>query len=170
MDELTALAVAAGRGDARALGEFVRRTQAEVWRLCSHLAGRADADDLTQEVYLRALPALASFRARSTARTWLLAIARHAVADHRRAKRRAEVVQLSFREDRTPDPSGRAQLHALVESLDDDRRVAFVLTQVLGLRYHEAAAVCGCPVGTIRSRVARAREDLMRNLAEAESG
>lgn len=170
MDELTALAVAAGRGDTVALGEFVRRTQAEVWRLCSHLAGRADADDLTQEVYLRALPALASFRARSTARTWLLAIARHAVADHRRAKRRREVVPLSFREDRTPDPSGRAQLQALVESLDDDRRVAFVLTQVLGLRYDEAAAVCGCPVGTIRSRVARARQDLMRSVAEAESG
>jgi RNA polymerase sigma-70 factor (ECF subfamily) len=51
-------------------------------------------------------------------------------------------------------------LRALVTALDPDRRDAFVLTQVLDLSYAEAADVCGCPVGTIRSRVARAREDL----------
>lgn len=168
VDELTALAVAAGQGDARALDEFVRRSQAEVWRLCSHLAGRADADDLTQEVYLRALPALASFGARSTARTWLLAIARHAAADHLRAKRRRDGVWVAIPTEGRPDASGRVDLEVLLASLDDERRTAFVLTQLLGLRYQEAAAVCGCPVGTIRSRVARAREDLMRDVAEAE--
>jgi RNA polymerase sigma-70 factor (ECF subfamily) len=45
-------------------------------------------------------------------------------------------------------------------ALEPDRRAAFVLTQLLGCSYAEAAAVCGCPVGAIRSRVARAREDL----------
>ena len=52
-------------------------------------------------------------------------------------------------------------LRTLVDDLDADRREAFVLTQVLDLSYAEAAEVCGCPVGTIRSRVARAREDLI---------
>ncbi len=52
-------------------------------------------------------------------------------------------------------------LRALVDALDTDRREAFVLTQLLDLSYAEAAEVCGCPVGTIRSRVARAREDLV---------
>lgn len=52
-------------------------------------------------------------------------------------------------------------LRRLVDALDPDRRDAFVLTQLLGLTYAEAADVCGCPVGTIRSRVARAREDLV---------
>jgi RNA polymerase sigma-70 factor, ECF subfamily len=47
-----------------------------------------------------------------------------------------------------------------VVALEPDRRAAFVLTQMLGCSYAEAAAICGCPVGTIRSRVARARDDL----------
>jgi RNA polymerase sigma-70 factor (ECF subfamily) len=49
----------------------------------------------------------------------------------------------------------------LLDGLDSDRRQALLLTQVLGLSYAEAAEVCGCPVGTIRSRVARARTDLL---------
>jgi RNA polymerase sigma-70 factor (ECF subfamily) len=53
-----------------------------------------------------------------------------------------------------------------VDALDPDRREAFVLTQVIGLSYEEAAAVCRCPIGTIRSRVARARADLVDALAD----
>jgi RNA polymerase sigma-70 factor (ECF subfamily) len=56
-----------------------------------------------------------------------------------------------------------------VAALEVDRRAAFVLTQLLGLPYDEAAEVCGCPVGTIRSRVARARQDLIDALAERRS-
>jgi RNA polymerase sigma-70 factor (ECF subfamily) len=59
---------------------------------------------------------------------------------------------------------GEVLLRILVEGLDSDRREAFVLTQVLDLSYAEAAEVCGCPIGTIRSRVARAREDLVAAL------
>ncbi len=54
----------------------------------------------------------------------------------------------------------------LVRRLEGDRREAFVLTQLLGLSYAEAAEVAGCPVGTIRSRVARARADLVTALGE----
>jgi RNA polymerase sigma-70 factor (ECF subfamily) len=61
-------------------------------------------------------------------------------------------------------------LAAAVEALDHDRRAAFVLTQMLGLSYAEAADVCCCPVGTIRSRVARAREDLVRAVADETVG
>ena len=56
---------------------------------------------------------------------------------------------------------GEVVLNDLLRALPADRREAFVATQVLGLSYAEAAEVCGCPVGTIRSRVARAREDLV---------
>jgi len=52
--------------------------------------------------------------------------------------------------------------------LDSDRRVALVLTQVIGLSYKEAAEVCECAVGTIRSRVARARDELLEHLARSE--
>jgi RNA polymerase sigma-70 factor, ECF subfamily len=57
-------------------------------------------------------------------------------------------------------------LGELIKTLDDDRREAFVLTQHLGLSYAEAAKVCDCPVGTIRSRVARARNDLITSMEE----
>src|SRR5690606_33892343 len=80
VDELTRLAMAAGAGDRVAMTAFVRRTQPEVWRLCARLGDRDVADDLTQEVYLRALPALVRFRADASARTWLLQIARHVCA------------------------------------------------------------------------------------------
>ncbi|HLT17264.1 MAG TPA: sigma-70 family RNA polymerase sigma factor [Acidimicrobiales bacterium] len=165
MDELTRLAIDAGRGDQVAMAAFVRRTQPEVWRLCARLGDRDAADDLTQEVYLRALPALARFRGDASARTWLLQVARHTCADHvrRRTRRRALVDRLITRGTDLvePDASGAVDLDAAVATLDEDRRAAFVLTQVVGLSYAEAAEVCQVPIGTIRSRVARARSDLL---------
>lgn len=58
------------------------------------------------------------------------------------------------------------ELDSLVQALDPDRRLAFVLTQEFGLSYEEAATICHCPLGTIRSRVARARADLVDQLRE----
>ena len=172
MDELTRLALAAGAGDEAALATFVRRTQPEVWRLCARLGDRAVADDLTQEVYLRALPALSRFRAESSARTWLLQVARHVCADHvrRSTRRRALHDRLVRRaapgDASVDDATGAVALDDAVAALDEDRRAAFVLTQVVGLSYAEAAEACEVPIGTIRSRVARARADLLDALAE----
>ena len=60
-----------------------------------------------------------------------------------------------------PDAAEEISLTAVIAQLAPGRREAFTLTQVLGLSYAEAAQVCGCPIGTIRSRVARARSDLV---------
>ena len=68
-----------------------------------------------------------------------------------------------------PDDTGAVDVNMLVAALDDDRRKAMYLTQVLGLSYAEAAAVCGCPTGTIRSRVARARNELVEGLRVADA-
>jgi len=174
MEELTALALAAGAGDRVALASFVRRTQADVWRFCAHLNGRAEADDLTQETYLRAIPALARFEARSSARSWLLSIARRTCADsvRRTVRRRRLLEQTSFEaaSESSPAPSAEIDLTLVLAGLDHDRRMAFVLTQLLGMSYAETADVCACPIGTIRSRVARAREDLVDELGQAEFG
>lgn len=167
MDELTRLALAAGRGDRVALAAFVRRSQPEVWRLCRHLTDAGSADDVTQDTYLRALPALAGFRAESSARTWLLGIARRAAADAiRREQRRRRLAPR--RALPTPDHAGGVAVEALLAPLDADRREAFVLTQLLGLSYAEAAEVAGVAVGTIRSRVARARAELAATAREAD--
>jgi len=172
----TALALAAGAGDRDALTAFVRATQRDVFRFLYHLCERNEAEDLTQETYLRALRALPSFAGRSSARTWLLSIARRVAADQiRRTMTRPRwcavedwdtVVAVSpthRRSGSSPATSSRSR----TPSSNPDRRDAFVLTQVLGLDYAAAAEVCGCPVGTIRSRVARAREDLVRALNAA---
>ena len=167
MDELTSAARAAGRGDRTALARLVQQTQGDVWRLCAHLVDPAAADDLTQDTYLRAIPALPAFRGDAPVRVWLLSIARRACAaeiasrarDRRLALRLAALPGTGLGQ---PDADPGAQILAddLMAALAPERRAAFVLTQMLGCSYAEAAAVCGCPVGTIRSRVARAREDL----------
>jgi RNA polymerase sigma-70 factor, ECF subfamily len=169
-ERVTRDALAARGGDQAAAARFVRATQPDVWRLVAHLAGREAADDLTQETYLRAFRALPRFAARASARTWLLVIARRACADHVRAATRGRRADQRVEPPGTaPDVSEGVALRALLAGLDGPRREAFVLTQLIGLSYAEAAAVCGCPVGTIRSRVARARDDLVRALAPAGS-
>lgn len=171
-DAVTSDALAARDGDPAAAARFVRATQAEVWRLVAHLGGREVAEDLTQETYLRALRALPRFVGRSSARTWLLAIARRVCADHVRAavrdRRRSQPAQAAQPPIQAapppiqPDLADGVALRALLAGLESRRREAFVLTQLVGLTYPETAEVCGCPVGTIRSRVARARDDLIQ--------
>jgi RNA polymerase sigma-70 factor (ECF subfamily) len=166
-DAVTEVALRARRGDTAAATAFVRATQADVWRLCVHLGSRAGADDLTQETYARAFASLHRFAGRSSAHTWLLGIARRVCAD---------AVRGAVRDRRSPgggtrrlpaDPAETVALQALLDDLGTERREAFVLTQLVGLSYAEAADVCGCPVGTIRSRVARARADLVAGLGAA---
>jgi RNA polymerase sigma-70 factor (ECF subfamily) len=170
MDELTRLLRAAQGGDRLALASFIRGSQTEVWRLCAYLVDRQAADDLTQEVYLRAWTALPGWRGEASARTWLLAIARRTCAQAIRRRRwpRLPPIEPAADDHRVvPDSDEAVLLSQLVAGLDPQRRAAFVLTQLLGLSYAEAAEICGCPVGTIRSRVARARADLINQLRDS---
>jgi RNA polymerase sigma-70 factor (ECF subfamily) len=171
MDDLERIAVDAAAGDPLAAAALVRRTQPDVWRLCAALGDRASADDLTQETYLRAFGSLHRFERRSSVRTWLLVIARRVCADAVRARRRRPVTLVSNEDlaalagaDGADHVAESTTVADLLDRLDPDRREAFVLTQLLGLSYAEAAEVAGCPVGTIRSRVARARGDLVTSL------
>lgn len=176
--QVTEFALAAGRGDRVALESFVRATQRDVWRFVAHLADVGSADDLAQETYLRAIGSLPKFAGRSSARTWLLSIARRVAVDQVRSAvvrpRTAQGVDWTEAADALPGQSAGfedvVELNLLLAGLDDDRREALVLTQVLGLSYAEAADVSGCPIGTVRSRVARARDDLMRAMDEPHAG
>ncbi|MCS7475430.1 sigma-70 family RNA polymerase sigma factor [Umezawaea endophytica] len=179
-DAVTASALAAGAGDRAALEQFIRTTQRDVWRLVAHLASVREADDLTQEVYLRALRSLPGFEGRSSARTWLLSIARRTVVDHVRAAVArpsiawaADYVKVSDARTWKNSTTGFedvVDLNVLLADLTPERREALVLSQVFGLSYAEVAEVCGCPIGTVRSRVARARDDLLRARGAEDSG
>jgi RNA polymerase sigma-70 factor, ECF subfamily len=167
-EAVTELALAAARGNARALEAFIKATQQDVWRFVTYLSDAGTADDLTQETYLRAIGSIERFSGRSTARTWLLAIARRVVADHiRHAQSRPRTAPGADPEHvLNGDRHARGfedlvEVTTMIASLTTEQREALLLTQLLGLPYADAAAVCGCPVGTIRSRVARARDALL---------
>jgi RNA polymerase sigma-70 factor (ECF subfamily) len=171
IDESTRWALIARDGDPVAAAALVRATQAEVWRFVASLVDVGAADDLTQDTYLRAFRALPAFEGRASARTWLFGIARRVCADHIRAavRRRRLLSQAAAAHDPSPlaDPSGSLSATELLARLNPDQREAFVLTQVLGLSYEEAAQSLDVPIGTIRSRVARARADLVTAITHA---
>lgn len=165
---VTELALAAGRGDRDALTEFIRETQDDVWRLLAHLGGREIADDLTQETYLRVMGALPRFAARSSARTWLLSLARRVWVDNiRHDMARPRKSHVEYEDTGVTDATNSTiwsewiDVRTLIDQLPAERREALILTQVLGYTYEEAAKIAGVRVGTIRSRVARARADLI---------
>lgn len=162
-DPLRRLLDAAKEGDNVAVAELVRRTQAVLFRACAALGSPGEEEDLVQETYLRALRSMSSYRGDAPVQVWLLSIARHVCADHVRRRQRQRrlvdrIVQYTtVRGEPAPEFS-----NDLLDVLDRDRREAFVLTQLIGLTYDEAALAIGCPVGTIRSRVSRARSDLLQ--------
>ena len=168
MDPLTRLALDARDGDSAALERLIEATQAEVWRFIAYLAGPGDADDLTQDAYLRAIGSLRRFDADSSVRTWLLVIARRTVVDHwrKRSRIRRRDARVTWAAS-TDDSSATLALESLVSSLPPEFREVFVLTQIVGLQYSEVAEVLGVPVGTVRSRVARARERLATDVTKA---
>ena len=166
MDQLTRLLLDAQRGDRDALERFVRATQPDVLAMCRHLGDPDSAEDLAQEAYQRAFASLHRFRATGPAKHWLLTITRRTCADAARRRSRRRRLQQRVgglaRDDAIEAArTGRPELDELLAELDDDRRAAFVLTQLAGLRYEDAAEILGVPIGTIRSRVARAREQLL---------
>lgn len=175
MDRLTSLLVQARDGDRLALGSAIRLSQGEVWRLASHLVGPNDADDVTQDTFLRAWRSLPDFRAESSGRTWILSIARRACVDavRRHARWRkltgrlhSESAAIGIRATVVDEVHG---LGDLVAHLAPAQREAFVLTQIAGCSYAEAAELSGVQIGTIRSRVARARLELIELMREARA-
>ena len=169
-DPLRHLLDAANEGDERALEALVRATQGAVWQVCLRLGSPGEEEDLVQDTYLRAVKAMPAYRGDAPVLPWLLSIARRACADHvrvreRRRRLRDKLVAHTTDTAEVPvEPTGD-----LLDSLDADRRDAFVLTQLAGMSYDEAAAALGCPIGTVRSRVARARADLVAVVAEADA-
>jgi RNA polymerase sigma-70 factor (ECF subfamily) len=170
-DQLRRFADAAREGDNVAVRELVRHTQPAIWRLCNVLGSPGEEDDLVQETYLRAFRSLSNYRGDAPIMAWLMTIARRVCADHVRSRvrqRRLVGVLTQEADDQSEAAPGNPTLE-LLDRIDPDRREAFVLTQVAGLSYDEAAVVLDCPIGTIRSRVARARADLVAEIRAAEA-
>lgn len=154
--------MAAGKGDREAFGELVGHLQTPIWRFAYYLTrSREIADEATQETWLRAIRALPRFRGESSVLTWLLAIARRVVATLLEDRRRHLAAPEPVPWTSTALVEVQIELGRLPPALQE----ALVLTQVVGLSYEETARVTGVKIGTVRSRVFRARVALTSALA-----
>lgn len=162
---------AAAAGDEQAFTTLMRSAQPHVWRFVRHLLGDDEAAaDVTQETFVRVHRSLARFRFDSRFSTWLFRIARNASVDEqRRMARRQRIVAAVARPEASGDGALGAELKAALATLSPRLREAFVLVEVFGLKYQDAAEVLDVPDGTVKSRVFRARLQLVEWFDEGTS-
>lgn len=169
-------------GDQQACAELVGAHQRMVFNLAFHLLGNQDeARDLSQEVFLRVFRTLASFRGESALRTWIYRIVVNQARNRQRGwmrRHRKDQVSLDQHVEETGDlpcesrlPDGvlaskevAAKLWQALDRLPFDQRTAMVLREIDGLRYEEIAFSLGIAVGTVKSRLTRARQALRAEL------
>ena len=173
MDPDRELVEAAAAGSREAFDELVRRHQVAMLTLARVLTGgRGDADDLAQEVFVRAWRSLAGFRGESTFRTWLHRVAINVIRSSQAKEGR---IRRWFAHqppgDEPFDPPAAAEaidtalarrqtIHRALAALPDDLRVPVTLRDLQGLEYKEIAALLHVPIGTVESRIFRARQRL----------
>lgn len=173
----------AQRNERGAFDLLVLKYQHKVVKLVARLLrDPAEAEDVAQEAFVKAYRALGSFRGDSAFYTWLYRIAvntaRNAIASRQRRPldyeaelSESEQSNLASRLRHTDTPEAtvlseeiRVTVNQAIEQLPEDLRTAIVLREVEGLSYEEIAAAMDCPVGTVRSRIFRAREAIDRAL------
>lgn len=162
-------------GEEAAFGEFVRRHTATVHRWMARAVGVEDADDLTQEVFLKAYRGLPRFRQEAPPRAWLASIADNAVKNRYRARRRFRRIFTSADETspasdpaatgRSPEENARAgesrrYVAEALKNLPAEFRMPVVLRDLEEWSYEEIATSLELPVGTVKSRISRGRGQL----------
>jgi RNA polymerase sigma-70 factor, ECF subfamily len=177
------LVARAQMGDKRAFDLLVVKYQQKVANLIArYMRDSSEVQDVTQEAFLKAYRALPRFRGDSAFYTWLYRIAINTVKNHLVAQGRrppgddleAEVAEQMdmggrLREHATPerelltDEIART-VQAALDDLPDDLRTAIVLREIEGMSYEEIADAMECPIGTVRSRIFRAREAIDKRL------
>ena len=170
MDQDQDLARRAAAGDVAAFAALVRAHEGAVRRFLRRLVrNSADADDLAQDVFLKAWRTGARWRGDSTYRTWLLGIAWTTFLDARRAgTRRARRDTAAFDENRVgADPDRAIDLARALAALGERERAAALLCFGEGCSHNEAARILGLPLGTLKSVLARSRTALAAQLEVA---
>lgn len=177
------LVEAARQGDRDAVDTLVRRYQVRIFNFARALtAVDADAEDLAQETFIRAFRGLPRFRGESSFKNWLYSIATNAARTHRGKRVRQSAVwddrietddmpehHLADRAESAEATAIRRQaLDRALSALPKDQRVAVVLHDVEGLEYQEIATVLAVPIGTVMSRIFRARKRLRPLLSDLQ--
>ncbi len=158
---------AAVAGEEWALAALAAALWPTVQAVCRRSVERDAAPDVAQDAMERIVRSLPGFRSDGSLEGWARRVTRSVCVDHLRRRRRQE--RLAARMvggEEGGDLPTTIGVENLLACLDPDQRAAFAATQLAGLTYEEAAAEAGCAVGTIRSRVARARDRLRFELAD----
>jgi len=178
------------RGDKGAFDALVLKYQHKLVKLVMrYVRNPAEAEDIAQEAFIKAYRALPQFRGDSAFYTWLYRIAINSAKNAVVSRDRSPVdydldrhnpdesydMQGRMKDSETPEglvltDEIRSTVNAAIESLPEDLRTAIVLRELEGLSYEEIAAAMDCPVGTVRSRIFRAREAIDRRLREVFEG
>lgn len=162
------LVAAARAGDLDGFAALVRRYQADVWRLGFHLVGDAAlADDVAQDAFVRAFRFLPRYRGESRFSTWLFTITRNCALDELRRAGRQRRLHDDLDALAAPSRSDhgvRLEVREALGELPRELREPVVLIDMFGVSYGEVAAMLEVPLGTIKSRVHRARALLSRAL------
>jgi RNA polymerase sigma-70 factor (ECF subfamily) len=173
------LVKAAAGGDADAFETLVRRYQGRIIGLARSLTGNAgEAEDLAQEVFVRVYRSLGKFRGESLFKTWLYTVAINVARSQYSRRMRQQPVWGDSGADETkpfdpPDATAdvestlvrREAIERALADLPEDLREAVTLRDVHGLEYRDIAETTGAPIGTVESRIFRARQRLRRALA-----
>jgi RNA polymerase sigma-70 factor (ECF subfamily) len=182
--EAAELVARAKAGDAKAFDELVRKYRARVYSLALHLTGQAsDADDITQDAFLKAYHKLPEFEGRSEFFTWIYRITLHRALNSKRDRKRRRTVPLddprlvaAVEVDSHGDPERAVQLRqryrALLEAFDQLTpllQTTVVLTTLQGLSYKEAAVVLETTEGTIAWRIHEARRKMQQYLGSLDA-
>jgi RNA polymerase sigma-70 factor (ECF subfamily) len=166
-------------GDRPAMRAFYERYQRRVFSLTTRIAGAQDAEELTQEVFLKAFRALDKFRGDSQLGTWLYRMAVNAALSHvSRNKSRYHLGDDTLADVPAPppsdgDPNMRRRLQGALGELPPGYRAVLVLHDIEGLEHEDIAEVLGCSVGTSKSQLHKARarmRDLLGPQLSAERG
>jgi len=165
-------------GDALAERQLYESHVDRVFRLAYRMTGDAtQAEDLTQDTFIRAFDRLADYRGESAFGGWLHRVATSVILTALQKRKRLQSVE-SLHEDmsnlpgtgRAEDPDLRRTLNRAVSELDDDQRLVFVMHEMEGYSHQEIAAAMGTPVGTAKARLSRARQKLREMLSGPDSG
>ena len=157
------------RREARAQRELVVRTQDRLYRTLVRLVGVQDAEDVAQQVYLQVFRQVDRFHGDSSFATWLYRVTVNEAMQHLRRSRNRRFAILNWEpEDSETDRCQRTETRELLDralaEIDPELRSIFVLREVEGLSYEAIGAALGIPMGTVASRLSRARHDLQERL------
>lgn len=158
-------------GDRCAMQQLYEQCSDNVYGLMVRMVGRQEADDLTQQVFLRMFRKLDQFNGQSRLETWLYRLATNEALQHiRRSKRRSTAPLVTEPATDDPDRVGRAEEAELLETamsrLEPELRAILILKEQQNLPYREIAESIGIPEGTVGSRLNRARKVLREELAK----